>query len=183
MNDPFTIISELVRKLVELQATGALRFLLIGGYGLEGHSVVRDTRDIDFLIATEALPDVEKILFDLAFQRDSLTKLCGNYVHVLDKVIPVDVMLVDRPTMDKLWSDKTPYNFFGNEVFVPSVKSYIALKLHALKWNPKRIAKDGPDIVNLMAARPDEMSMEELAQMCERFGTAETFELLKAMIR
>ncbi len=53
MNDPFTVISELIRKLKEEQAVSGFSFLLIGGYGLEAHAVQRDTRDIDFAVLAD----------------------------------------------------------------------------------------------------------------------------------
>src|SRR6476620_4276529 len=113
MTDPFAIVVDLVRKLVELQEKGLLRFLLIGGYGLEAHAIQRDTRDIDFLIATESVPLVERVLFDMAYERVDLTKLCGNYKHPFNDVIPVDLLLVDTSTMDKLWSDRKSHVFAG----------------------------------------------------------------------
>lgn len=182
MTDPSAIIGELVRKLVELQACSTLRFLLIGGYGLEAHSIVRDTRDIDFLIATESVPLVERVLFDLAYEREDLSELCGNYRHPFKGVIPVDLLLVNQSTMEKLWSDRAVHEFMGHQLFAPSIPSYIALKLHAIKWNAKRLGKDASDIVRLMQENPGVVTMEELQDICDRFGPPGVFDKLQILL-
>ncbi len=182
MNDPFVLISELVGKLAELQAAGKLRFLLIGGYGLEGHAIQRDTRDVDFLIASESVPLVEQALFGLGYQRMDLTNLCGNYAHPFQDAIPVDLLLVNASTMDKLWADRTPHVFLGRELAVPSIPSYVALKLHAIKWNPRRFGKDASDIVRLVQENPDSLNQDELRSLCDRFGPAGVFEKLQILL-
>ena len=182
MNDPFAIINELLRKLAELQSQGMLRFLLIGGYGLEAHAIQRDTRDIDFLIATESTPLVETILFGLGYEREDLTSLCGNYKHPFKDVIPVDLLLVTPATLDKLWNDRTPYVLAGQQVYTPSVPSYIALKLHAIKWNAKRFGKDANDIVRLMQENPQALDLDELRDLCERFGPPGVFAKLEILL-
>jgi predicted nucleotidyltransferase len=182
MTDPFAITKELVRKLADLQSEGSLRFLLIGGYGLEAHSIVRDTRDIDFLVATESLPLVERVLFDLAYEREDLTDLCGNYKHPFKNVIPVDLLLVNTSTMDKLWNDRKAYALAGQTVYAPSVPSYIALKLHAIKSNPKRFGKDASDIVRLVQENFEALRMDELRTLCDRFGPPGVFQKFEILL-
>jgi hypothetical protein len=182
VHDPFVIITELVRKLAELESRGELRFLLIGGYGLEAHSIQRDTRDIDFLVTTESVSVVERVLFDLGYLRDDLTELCGRYTHPFKDVIPVDLLLVSTATMDKLWSDRKPHVFAGHALNTPSVSGYIALKLHAIKWNAKRFGKDASDIVRLMQENPAAVTMDGLRDLCARFGPAGVFEKLQILL-
>jgi hypothetical protein len=182
MQDPFAIINELVRKLVEAQMAGSLRFLLIGGYGLEAHAIQRDTRDIDFLIATESVPLIERVLFDLGYQRTELSNLCGRYTHPFKDVIPVDLLLVNTATMDKLWNDRIPHIFAEHHLFAPSISSYIALKLHAIKWNERRFAKDANDIVRLLQAADPAVTTEDLQKLCARYGPPGVFEKIQILL-
>lgn len=182
MNDPFTIISELVRKLAEEQNNRRLQFLLIGGYGLEAHRVQRDTRDIDFAVVSESVPEVEKILFGLGYERTSLNNLCGRYDHPSGPVIPVDLLLVNQDTMAKLLQDSVPHEFLGLEIRAPSVPSFIALKLHAIKWNAKRFGKDASDIVRLIEQNPEAVSMEQLKELCDKFASPGVFEKFQTLL-
>ena len=182
MTDPFAIISELVRMLSEEQQAGGFQFLLIGGYGLEAHAVQRDTRDIDFAIVTETVPRVERILFDLSFMRTDLNNLCGRYAHADAGVIPVDLLLVNEGTMKKLMHDSIAHEFLGYAVRAPSIASFIALKLHAIKWNNKRFGKDASDIVRLMETNPGAISMDRLQELCNQFGPSGVFEKLRILL-
>ena len=84
--------------------------------------------------------------------------------------------------MDKLWADRTEHQLLGQTLFTPSIPSYIALKLHAIKWNSKRFGKDASDIVRLMQENPDAVSMEALADLCVRFGPPGVFEKLQILL-
>lgn len=182
MDDAFAITHDLVRRLAEAQVGGGFRFLLIGGYGLEAHSIVRDTQDIDFLVATASVPLVERLLADSGYVRQNLSHLCGRYAHPAPEAIPVDLLLVNESTMDKLWDDKVPHRFAGQSVFAPSVSSYIALKLHAIKWNPTRFGKDAGDIVRLMQESSSPLTLDVLRDLCDRFGPPDAFEKLRILL-
>lgn len=173
---------ELVRLLVHEQAEGRFRFLLIGGYGLQAHKIQRDTLDIDFLIASSSVPAVEHILLGLGYLRDDLNNLCGRYRHPFRGVIPVDLLLVNDATLEKLWADSHPFDFLEFPLRTPSVAGYIALKLHAIKWNSKRFGKDASDIVSLMALNPEAVTLEDLKELCEKFGPAGVFEKLNLLL-
>jgi hypothetical protein len=182
MGDPFAIVSELVRRLGEEQKAGGFQFLLIGGYGLEAHGVQRDTRDIDFAVVTESVPQAERVLSDLGFVRTDLSHLCGRYFHPEPGVIPVDLLLVNQSTMNKLQQDSVTHQFLGHSIPAPSVASFIALKLHAIKWNPKRMGKDGSDIVRLMEQNPSVISMDRLRELCDQFGAPGVFAKLQILL-
>jgi hypothetical protein len=182
MTDPFAIVSELVRRLGEEQKAGGFQFLLIGGYGLEAHGVQRDTLDIDFAVVTESVPQAERVLSGLGFVRARLNHLCARYAHPEAGVIPVDLLLVNQSTMDKLLQDSVAHQLFGQSLTAPSVASFIALKLHAIKWNPKRMGKDGSDIVRLMEQNPGVISMDHLRELCDRYGSPGVFAKLQILL-
>lgn len=182
MADPFAIVSDLVRRFSEGQRAGQFQFLLIGGYGLEAHGVQRDTRDIDFVVVTESVPKVEEVLLDLSFVRIDLNPLCGRYSHPVSGVVPVDLLLVNQNTMDKLLQDSVPHDFLGHPIRTPSLASFIALKLHAIKWNPRRFGKDASDIVRLLEQNPDMVSVDRLRELCDQFGPSGIFAKLQILL-
>ena len=53
----------------------------------------------------------------------------------------------------------------------------VALKLHALKQNPKRLGKDREDIQYLLSH--SEWTVEELVELVERYASAESREMLR----
>ncbi len=48
--------------LTRAERRGEMRFFLIGGRSLEAHGLVRFTKDVDFLVATNDIPVISQIL-------------------------------------------------------------------------------------------------------------------------
>jgi hypothetical protein len=82
----------------------------------------------------------------------------------------VDVMIVDRGTFDKMFARSSGREVRSFTVRVPSMLHLIALKLHAMKNNPKRMLKDMSDIVELLRANPSVVHGDELDDVCVRYG-------------
>jgi hypothetical protein len=82
----------------------------------------------------------------------------------------IDVMLVDDQTFSKMFSRSSVQKVGTVEVRVPTASHLIALKLHAVKNNPRRELKDLGDAVELLRHGKDVVSRDELREICERYG-------------
>ena len=144
--------------------------LIIGGHALTVHGVMRQTVDLDCLIAVENRDAFDNHLRGGGFTQVSATENFARYTHQSDMAPDVDILFVDAPTLEKLLASATPLHRGEVELQVPSLPHLIALKLHAIRNNPAREAGDLGDIVRLLAANPRAVCAEELAAICQRFG-------------
>ncbi|MBN1425342.1 nucleotidyltransferase family protein [Candidatus Fermentibacteria bacterium] len=152
-----------------LQETG-IRVLLIGGYALQAYGVVRQTIDIDLLLADEGADDLASILAEVGYRETARSAAFRRFVHDSPAIIDVDLLLVDETTLVALDQDSAEYRC-GSAVFrVPSLPHLVALKLHAAKHNPQRRLREAGDIVALVKAHPDALPVSELRRLCERYG-------------
>jgi hypothetical protein len=159
-----------------------LRVLVVGGFGVSALSRERMTRDIDLLIATDELPRLEAILRESGYQRGTANHLVVKFHHPSLFLIPVDVLLVNQSTLEKLWQESRQVTIEGSPLRVPKPLHLAAMKFHAMKENSDRLAKDGADIVSLMQAHPQEMTVEAVEAACHTFGTPGIWRRFRAMV-
>lgn len=144
--------------------------LVIGGHALAAHGVVRQTVDVDCLIAVENRRALDAHLRGGGFERTGETDNFARYSHPSDLVPDVDVLFVDAPTFDKLHVGGIPLQRGSTKLQAPALPHLIALKLHAIRNNPAREAGDLGDIARLLRANPGALSASELAALCTQFG-------------
>jgi hypothetical protein len=87
---------------------------------------------------------------------------------------PVDLMLVNDATFNKVHAQAVDRKVAGRVHKVPSALHLIALKLHAIKYGPPgRHDKDLSDIVELIELQKINTASKDFSDMCEHYGTAE----------
>lgn len=150
--------------------------VLIGGFAVNYYKVSRQTADIDFLITKD---DFEKILSPLEeagykqdYAQEVFARLKGNELYLMD----IDFMFVDKETLDKIIKDAKEITIAGQKFIVPALEHLIALKLHALKYNPKvRENKDLPDIISLILINKVKVKAKAFKDLCLKYGTEELY--------
>jgi hypothetical protein len=151
--------------------------VLIGGFAVNHYKVTRQTADADFLITKE---DFERVLVLLEkeglrkdYSQEVFARLAADKQYLLD----VDFMFVDKDTLEKIIKDGEKTSISGKDFIVPSLYHLIALKLHAIKYNPKiREYKDLADIVELIRANKLAVGDAEFKQLCFKYGTPELYD-------
>lgn len=142
-----------------------MRAFLIGGRSLEAHGLVRFTKDVDFLVASQDIPVISDILSRAGYQKTDETDIFSRWKHPSLMADDVDVMYVKPATFEKLLDGSKLFEIGHVTLRVPSVPSLIALKLHAMRSNSNRLEKDGRDIAELLRLNPgslDKASLELL---------------------
>lgn len=153
------------------------RFLLIGGHALNVHGLVRSTTDVDLMVEVGDAP----------FWRELLIRLGYDIFHESSSFIqskppslaawPVDLMLVSTDTMTKALQDASTTEVLGPSVFVASVGSLIAMKLHALKYvDAVRALKDQADLLGLLQIAGIAVESEAFRQLCVHYGSLAVYE-------
>ena len=133
---------------------GEMRIFLIGGRSLEAHGLVRFTKDVDFLVATNDIPVISQILLQSGYEMSAETAIFSHWKHPSMLSDDVDVMYVKPETFEKLMDGSKMFEIGHVSLRVPSVPSLIALKLHAMRSNEERLEKDGRDVAELLMLNP-----------------------------
>ncbi|MFH1478507.1 MAG: nucleotidyl transferase AbiEii/AbiGii toxin family protein [Candidatus Omnitrophota bacterium] len=150
--------------------------VLIGGFAVNYYKVSRQTADIDFLITKEDFEKISDILIKKGFKKDYehevFTRLLGDEPYLMD----TDFMFVDKDTLDKIIKDGKKISIAKQKFIVPSLSHLIALKLHAIKYNPSiREYRDMPDIIQLINVNKIDVKDTEFKDICLTYGTEELY--------
>jgi len=96
---------------------------------------------------------------------------------------PVDLMLVNQETFDKMSVEAREKLIDGIAIKVPSPLHLIAMKLHALRHGkPEREAKDLTDVFELIHLNDVDVKSDAFRALCEKFGTTELYERIRQAI-
>lgn len=164
-----------VFKLVSSEFNQAgVPFLLVGGFAVNAHQVSRSTRDIDFLIAEEDYPKV------LPLREDVCARLKSDELFFID----VDILFVDRETLDEMLKEAKEVAVRGEKFKVPSLGHLIAMKLHALKNSEgEREYKDLLDIMELIHKNRVDIDSDKFRDLFLKYGTEELYLKIKELKR
>lgn len=165
--------------LAEALAPQQPEALLVGGQALQAYGVVRQTLDVDCLATEQGAKKLHAVLVAAGYVEAGRSSAVVRYRHDSPWLLDVDVLLVDAPTYQGLLQDAHPWHRSTTVWNVPSLAHLIALKLHAIKHNPKRRGHDLTDIVSLLQQNPGTVTKPALREICEKFGPAGVFEQLE----
>ncbi len=146
------------------------RGLLIGGLALQQYAVARQTLDVDCLICDADRDEIVEAFkregFAVTAETESFVRLHHGSVYMMD----LDLLLVDAETLSEMLRESLPVNIGSRDLRVPCLAHMIALKLHAVRNDPKRALRDLSDIVDLLLANPDVVTGEELERLTIKYG-------------
>jgi len=154
-----------------------IKFVLIGGFAVGQYGYPRQTFDANFLTTRENFDKISKQLqnagFELGDIRDNCARLKGPD-HYLS--MDIDFLFVDKNTLDKILADSKEVMISNQKLLVPSINMLIALKLHAIKNNPKlRERKDLLDIISIIRANKVDYKSNEFRELCLKYVTEDIY--------
>lgn len=158
------------------------RCVLIGGFAVNYYKVSRQTADIDFLITKDDFKKILGLLEEKGFKKDYeqevFARLIGDEPHLMD----LDFMFVDKETLDKIIAQGAQISIAKQQFIVPSLNHLIALKLHAIKHNPKREYRDLPDIIELIRINKIDAKDAGFKKLCLKYGSGELYNKISEMV-
>ncbi|MCG2661781.1 MAG: nucleotidyltransferase family protein [Kiritimatiellae bacterium] len=176
-----------MKSVLEILADGLskrnIQALLIGGHALQPYGIVRQTLDVDCLVADHDAGVVGQILVAAGYQERARTDNFARYAHASLYLMDVDVLLVDHVTLQLMLKASRKYCMGSFEWRVPCLVHLVALKLHAVKNAPRREARDFGDIVELLRVNRAEWQTEELKSVCKKYGPKDIYAKLEAALR
>ena len=155
--------------------------LLIGGFAVNHYGYTRNTLDVDFMIVSERLGDVRRIMRKAGFTHIDVHENVAFFA-VPDEGPRVDFLRVDESTMRKLLASAAKVTVRGYALQLPSLADLIAMKIFAFSQDTaRRMGKDLPDIAYLSVINNLDLELD-LRPLCDRFGTPETYRLIRNQI-
>jgi len=165
----FNLVSDIIKK-------ENIRCVLIGGFAVNYYKVTRQTADIDFLITKDDFVKISGLLGKQGFRKDDEQEVFARFIGGKPYLMDIDFMFVDKETLDKIIKEGRQISIAGENFTVPSLNHLIALKLHAIKYNPKlREYKDLADIIELIRVNMLKVKDPEFKNLCLKYGTEELY--------
>ena len=167
--NPFKLIQDSCEK------TGA-DLVLIGSHALGAHGYHRMTLDIDFMTTEKDYNKIKETMGAVGYGEVARTEVAAKLRGTSEDLIDIDFLFVDENTFEGVKADAKTSRFGACELLVAKPEHLIALKLHAIKQQPKaRELKDLSDIVELVNANQIDVTTTEFKSMCLKYGPEELY--------
>jgi hypothetical protein len=166
---------EQIREALAMFAVADTKPALIGGLAVAAHSVVRATKDVDFLLEAEAADKVHDALLKLGYQCMHRSEDAANYLRGSEGL---DLLYAHRPLARRLLAQASERETAMGRMHVISVEGLIGFKLQGYVNDPTR-TRDLDDIRALMKIHHASMDM---AQLREYFALFDRQKLLNELV-
>ncbi|MGA8660314.1 MAG: hypothetical protein WB586_29700 [Chthoniobacterales bacterium] len=148
-------------------------FLVIGGHAVVLHGHLRNTFDLDLLVADSKLAAARAALTNLGygsyFETDAFLQL-----QAPENLPPLDLMIVDDQTFGRIETTANQKVLDGQPIRIPDVLRLIALKLHATRDTARRTTEtDWQDVAGLLLATNRSLEDSELRTIISQYGGSE----------
>jgi hypothetical protein len=155
-----------------------LPFALVGGLALQAYGLSRATFDVDLVVAVDAQTRVIEFIESLGFETVHRSEGFSNHVHREPSFGRIDFIYVDATTSQQLLTPPLGrWSLGGRGLPVPRPEFLIAMKVHAMRNDPRRTFKELADIQHLM--RLPGIDENEVRGYFERAGLGARFDELK----
>ncbi|MCB0320217.1 MAG: hypothetical protein KDD60_04770 [Bdellovibrionales bacterium] len=154
-----------------------MSFLLIGGHAVNVYGLSRQTGDLDLLIPLTSKGGWLELLGKAGYSKEQDDDRFLRFRSTDLAAWPIDLMLVDDGTFEKLYRDSQEAVLGVATVRVVSARHLVTLKIHALKhYQEHRFLKDYNDILGLLRLDQTNISDEDLRELCVRYADIALFE-------
>lgn len=176
IRSPFEFLADELKR-------ASVPHMLVGGHAVNQYRISRNTVDIDVAVQNDDLPGVLSIVKALGYE-ESMRFPSFVRVRHRDLLFPdIDFMLLDSQTFSKLMAEAVPVEIQKRLYYVPSLLHLIAMKLHAIKNNPRRELQDLDDIVWMCVQNGVNVDDKEFEETCRRFAGPEWYEKIRNQVR
>ncbi len=160
----------ILQLLAEISEKIRVSILVIGGQALQAYGVIRQTLDVDVLIAEGDAGVLDEALRRAGYGVLAKSEIFVRYRHPSPALADLDVLYVDAQTAEKMRQMSTERQMGGAPYRVPALSHLVALKLHAIRNNPAREPRDFADIVELLRANAGTIARDDLQTLCAKYG-------------
>jgi hypothetical protein len=169
-------LAQQIREALAMFARHGTGPALIGGLAVVAHGVVRATKDVDFLVETEAAQGIHDALLALGYQCLYRSADAANYVRAMEGL---DLLYAHRPLARRLLAQASERETPMGRLRIISVEGLIGFKLQGFVNDATR-TRDLEDIRALLKVHRDALDMDELRGYFALFNLPE---LLDELVR
>lgn len=153
------------------------RLAVVGGLGLHGHGVSRATVDLDLVCEADVQGPLVAFLESQGYETLHRSQGFSNHVHAQADRGRLDVVYVDEGTARQLFAGCQPRLELGaRNALVPRAEHLAAMKVQAMKNDPRRELQDLADIQALLR-RPG-VDAAEVRGYFERAGLLDRYDAI-----
>lgn len=162
-------LGEVLRHVGEHLDSQGHPWALVGGHALAAYGKARSTLDLDLLVPGEAQHPLVAFMEALGYETLHRSSGYSNHVHSDPALGRVDFIYVRGDTQREIFEGvREVAGPDGVKVLVPRVEHLIAMKVQAIKNDPKRKFQDLADIAGLLESSGVDRS--EVQGFFERAG-------------
>ena len=158
-----------IREALSMFADNGTQPALIGGLAVVAHSVVRATKDVDFLVEIEAVDKVHDALLNLGYQSLYRSEDATNYTRVAEGL---NLLCAHRPLARRLLAQASERDTPVGRMRIISVEGLIGFKLQGFVNDATR-TRDLDDIRALVKVQRTSLNMDELHEYFALFNQSE----------
>lgn len=162
-------LAEQIREALSMFARTGTEPALIGGLAVAAHRVVRATKDVDFLVETEAAEKVHEALLKLGYQCLYRSADAANYVRGTEGL---DLLYAHRPLARRLLAQAQERETPMGRMRIISVEGLIGFKLQGYANDAAR-TRDLDDIRALFKIHRPSLNLDELKEYFALFNKTE----------
>lgn len=157
--------------------------MLVGGFAVNYYKATRVTQDLDVLICDEDIRKALLILKKNGYRKNAETSLFARFDSEDPAFSDLDLIFVDRTTMNRVLNEAKQDEIEGEKFKFPSLEHLIALKLHSIKNNPEgREYRDLGDIIELIKRNRVDFRSEAFKQLCLTYGPEKIHEKIEGVL-
>lgn len=124
---------------------------LAGAFALNAYGLGRATADLDLVVPAGAQTGLIRMLETMGYETLHASSGFSNHLHPDPVLGRVDLVYIAEPTASKLFGACRRMPFAGSrDMLVPRPEHLIAMKVRAIKNDPKRRLRDLADIAFLL---------------------------------
>jgi Uncharacterised nucleotidyltransferase len=175
-------MKSVLQMLMEISAEHQIPVLVIGGHALQAYGVTRQTLDVDVLVSEAQAMAMDAALHHVGYSQVARSEIFARYRHPSMVLADVDILYVDNETARKMSQQAQQSAVAETSCPVPALPHLLGMKLHAIRTNPQREARDFADIVELVRSNPGSISKDELHHLCATYAPEGIWEKLEAAL-
>lgn len=167
---------------MEISAKNHIPVLLVGGHALQAYGVARQTLDVDVLISEAHATAMDAALLHIGYSQVARSEIFARYRHPSVVLADVDILYVDSETARRMCQQARQCAVAETKCLVPVLPHLLGMKLHAIRTNPQREARDFADVVELVRSNPGSIGRDELQHLCAQYAPPGIWDKLEAAL-
>ena len=161
---------DFLMQQLTLATRAGLEFIVIGGHAIVGHGLPRTTFDVDLMVRFTDRQAWREILEEAGWNLFHGTPSFLQWQPPAEGAMPVDLMLTDEATFDKIYAASYEITLLGTPIRIPSPEHLFAMKLHAAHQRVAERDRDWWDILALIDSGKLDLESPRIAAIIDRYA-------------